>query len=97
MIEVDVDASVLTEVILDIEFNCDASSILTFSSSVSKHDVCGMSYQQLQMIIFFIKNLLQWPGLMVSMHELIEICDLFIQMGLKGPGSTRETSCTSRV
>lgn len=36
MIEVDVDASVLTEVILDIEFNCDASSILTFS--VSKHE-----------------------------------------------------------
>jgi len=41
MIAVDVDAGVLTdEMILDIGFNCDASSILTFSSSsVSKHDV----------------------------------------------------------
>jgi len=38
---VDVDASVVTnEVILDIGFNCRASSILTFSSfSISKRDV----------------------------------------------------------
>jgi len=30
------------------------------------------------------QTLLQWPGLVISMHELIEICGLFIQMGRSG-------------
>jgi len=51
MIAVDANASVLTdEVILDIGFNCDASSILTFSSSSVSKYISGMSYQQLQMV-----------------------------------------------
>jgi len=50
-IAVDANASVLTdEVILDIGFNCDASSILTFSSSSVSKYISGMSYQQLQMV-----------------------------------------------
>jgi len=42
--------------------------------------------------------LLQWPGLVIHMHELIEICGLFIQMGLEGPGLTKvSTTCVVGV
>ena len=50
--------------------------------------ILDMSYQQLQMAewrVFLKKQtLLQWPGLVISIHELIEICGLFIQMGRSG-------------
>jgi len=62
--------------------------LLALIDSGGRRCICGMSYQPLQMVewklIFFLKKtqtLLQWPGLVISIQELTEICGLFIQIG----------------
>ena len=79
MIAVDIDASVWTnEVIVDIGFNCIASSISTSSSSsvsVSKYNVSvewvisSCRWLNRKWVFFWKKQiLLRRPGLVISMH-----------------------------